>query len=819
MNRSLEDILAELTEYVKENKPNYLYNDNFIPNKSTIFYSGPYWDEKEIIGGIQSFLTGKWLVAGEHVHKFEYEFSKYFGVKHSHMVNSGSSANLILIASLKKRFGWEDGDEIIVSPVGFPTTISVLPQNSLKPVFVDIEFDTLNFNISKIEEKITSKTRAIFVSPVLGNPPNMDYLDSLCKKHNIMLIGDNCDSLGSKYNGKNITDYYTAFSVSFFPSHHLAIGEAGMCCTNDEELKKLFVSYSSWGRHCWTKDTKILTIDGVKNIQDIVVGDKVFTHTGQYKNVYDVMCKTYSDKLYTIKSRRSLDIQITKEHPLFVKRGDDLVWLFAHQLQKGDFLTQKVPNEVEIPKNFTYKYLTLFKEEEFKLDCEYDLFRLMGYWLAEGSLAKANKGSNGTKDLKAKGKYLYHRVDFSFHKDEIQYIEDVKNLMKKYFNVSMCTEYKNNHNGVILKFKTRKGYEFFNQTFGTLAYNKKLPHNFIHYKKDLIKELIKGFWRGDGSDDFQSFTIATSSINLANQFKLILSRFNISPNIFIRTPDKHKTSIVNGKKIEAKRNLYNLQCYGDNALNMGLLLNESYEAKTPRNITEYFTEDNEYALFEIQDIIIENVENVMVYNIEVEDDHSYHANGIISHNCHCVGKANTLCNGSCGNRFDTWLTPEYTEIVDHRYIFSVIGYNLKVGLDALGKIGSVQLTKFDEIMTKRKTNKARIENILLKYVDNLKGVEMLSESDTCWFATPFICTDKVQKDKLVAFLEGNKIQTRNYFAGNILIHPGYKHLGDYKEYPNANKVLDTVFFIGCAPHYSEEVFDYIEEIFKTKWIN
>lgn len=436
MNKTLEDILSQLTEYVKENKPNYLYNDKFIPNKSTIFYSGPYWDEKEIIGGIQSFLTGKWLVAGEHVHKFEYEFSKYFGVKHSHMVNSGSSANLILIASLKKRFNWEDGDEVIVSPVGFPTTISVLPQNNLKPVFVDIEFDTLNFDVTKIEEKITTKTRAIFVSPVLGNAPNMDYLDTLCKKHNIMLIGDNCDSLGSKYNGKYLTDYYTAFSVSFFPSHHIAIGEAGMCCTNDDELKTLFVSYSSWGRSCY-----------------------------------------------------------------------------------------------------------------------------------------------------------------------------------------------------------------------------------------------------------------------------------------------------------------------------------------------------------------------------------------------CVGKANTLCNGSCGNRFDTWLTPEYNEIVDHRYVFSVMGFNTKPGLDALGKIGSIQLTKFNEIMSKRKNNKLRVEDILLKYVDNLKGVEMLSESDTCWFATPFVCKNKTQKDKLVYFLEANKIQTRNYFAGNILIHPGYKHLGNYLEYPNANKVLDTVFFIGCAPHYSEEVFEYIEETFKTKWVN
>ena len=107
-----------------------------------------------------------------------------------------------------------------------------------------------------------------------------------------------------------------------------------------------------------------------------------------------------------------------------------------------------------------------------------------------------------------------------------------------------------------------------------------------------------------------------------------------------------------------------------------------------------------------------------------------------------------------------------------------------------------------------------IKSILLNYVDGLKGVKMLEKADTCWFGTPFVCETKPLKDKLIAFLEENKIQTRNYFAGNILMHEGYKHLGDLKDYPNANTVLDKVFFLGAAPHYTREVFDYINEIFK-----
>ena len=122
---------------------------------------------------MQALLQGKWLTAGEYVARFQNMFGKRFRTNFCHMVNSGSSANLIMIAALKKHLGWQDGDEVIVSPVGFPTTIAPLIQCGLKPVFVDIELDTLNFDVSQISSKLTERTRAIFVSPVLGNPPNI----------------------------------------------------------------------------------------------------------------------------------------------------------------------------------------------------------------------------------------------------------------------------------------------------------------------------------------------------------------------------------------------------------------------------------------------------------------------------------------------------------------------------------------------------------------------------------------------------------------------------------------------------------------------
>lgn len=424
---NLENIQSLIGNHVAP----YIYNAKiFEPGKTPIYYSGPYWDNKETEAAINTFLNGKWITTGEKVFKFERQFGKRFNVKHSHMVNSGSSANLVMIAALKRRFNWADDDEVLVSPVGFATTISVLYQHRLKPVFVDIEWDTLNFDLDALEAKITPRTRAILVSPVLGNPPNMDKLLEIVTKHNIQLVGDNCDSLGSKWGDEYLSEYYVAFSNSFYPAHHISTGEGGMICTNDDELKKLFVSISWWGRDCY-----------------------------------------------------------------------------------------------------------------------------------------------------------------------------------------------------------------------------------------------------------------------------------------------------------------------------------------------------------------------------------------------CIGSANLLPCGTCGNRFDKWLD-NYDGIIDHKYVFSEMGYNLKP-LDLQGAIGLEQLKKLDEIEVNRRLSHDRLTQIFTDNIPGLRAPIVLDKADPCWFGTPFICDEPGLKHRLVEYLEANKIQTRNYFAGNILLHPGYSFLDDSNLYPEANKVLDKVFFIGAAPHYTEPVFEYIEQVIKA----
>lgn len=248
----------------------------FDPTKPQVLYSGPVYDADELVAATAALCEGKWAVAGEYVHRFEREFSRYLNQADSVMVNSGSSADLLLVAACKERYGWKDGDGIIVSPVGFPTSISAITLNGLTPVFVDIEWETLNADNDLIEARFEadsfsrvakavngiqpndkhltiegSRIRAILVSPVLGNPPDLDRLLALSERYGVKLLMDGCDSLGSTWRGKHLAEYATASTCSFFPSHHISTLQGGMVSSNDKELIALARRMSQWGRDCY----------------------------------------------------------------------------------------------------------------------------------------------------------------------------------------------------------------------------------------------------------------------------------------------------------------------------------------------------------------------------------------------------------------------------------------------------------------------------------------------------------------------------------------------------------------------------------------
>ena len=226
-------------------------NKLFIPGKCKINYSGRVFNEQELINLIDSSLEF-WLTEGKWTKKFEEKFCNFLGVKNTILLNSGSSANLIAFNTLTShRLGdrrVKGGDEIITTSVNFPTTITPIIQYGAIPVFMDINIDTLNINISNLYKGLSEKTKAIFVANTLGNPVNIDALNYFCKENNLWLIIDSCDSLGSTYKEKHLDQYADLSTHSFFPAHGISCGQGGAVCTNNSLLNSVMKSFSKWGR-------------------------------------------------------------------------------------------------------------------------------------------------------------------------------------------------------------------------------------------------------------------------------------------------------------------------------------------------------------------------------------------------------------------------------------------------------------------------------------------------------------------------------------------------------------------------------------------
>ncbi|OGS46374.1 MAG: lipopolysaccharide biosynthesis protein RfbH, partial [Elusimicrobia bacterium RIFOXYD2_FULL_34_15] len=228
--------------------------ERFIPGKSHINYAGRIYDEQEMINLIDSALDF-WLTAGRYAQEFEKRFAEYLGVKSCVLVNSGSSANLIALTALTspllKERQLKAGDEVITTACGFPTTLNPIIQNNLVPVFIDVELGTYDIQADKIEKAISKKTKVIFVPHTLGNPSNIEKILNLSKKYNLWFIEDNCDALGSKYNGKFTGTFGHISTFSFYPAHHITMGEGGAVVTNDPLLRRIILSFRDWGRDCW----------------------------------------------------------------------------------------------------------------------------------------------------------------------------------------------------------------------------------------------------------------------------------------------------------------------------------------------------------------------------------------------------------------------------------------------------------------------------------------------------------------------------------------------------------------------------------------
>ena len=236
----------------------------FVPGESTIPVSGKVIGAKELQLMVDASLDG-WLTTGRFNAMFEQRLAEFLGVKYLITVNSGSSANLVAFSTLTSpKLGnraIKQGDEVIGVAAGFPTTVNPIIQFGAVPVFVDVDLATHNIDASKIEVAITPKTKAIMLAHSLGNPFNLEVVTALCKKHNLWLVEDCCDALGATYNGRLVGTFGDIATLSFYPAHHITMGEGGAVFTNNANLKQIAESFRDWGRDCYCPPGKDNTCD------------------------------------------------------------------------------------------------------------------------------------------------------------------------------------------------------------------------------------------------------------------------------------------------------------------------------------------------------------------------------------------------------------------------------------------------------------------------------------------------------------------------------------------------------------------------------
>jgi len=250
LRRQILTLVAEYHQVAHE-KP------AFVPGETRIPYSGRVYDEREMTLLTDSALDF-WLTAGPYADRFERRMRQFLGCRDFLLVNSGSSANLLMLSTLCApglANHLQPGDEVVTPAVTFPTTVAPIVQNRLVPVFVDCEVGTYNINPRLVEDAIGPRTRAIFVPHTLGNPFDVEAILDFCKENNLWLIEDNCDALGSRYKldgeWRNTGSFGHVATLSFYPAHHMTTGEGGAVCTSDPALKRVIESLRDWGRDCW----------------------------------------------------------------------------------------------------------------------------------------------------------------------------------------------------------------------------------------------------------------------------------------------------------------------------------------------------------------------------------------------------------------------------------------------------------------------------------------------------------------------------------------------------------------------------------------
>jgi CDP-6-deoxy-D-xylo-4-hexulose-3-dehydrase len=259
MNTRAEELRAQIRTLTAEYFTEAFSPREFIAGETPVPISGKVFDETEIQHLVDSSLDF-WLTTGRFADEFQKEFSKFMGVRNTILVNSGSSANLVALSCLTSpqlgEKALKPGDEVITVASGFPTTVNPIIQNNLVPVFVDVQIPTYNVDVNYLEAALSPRTRAIMIAHTLGNPFDLDTVSEFARKHDLWLIEDCCDAVGATYNGRMVGSFGALATTSFYPAHHMTMGEGGAVLTDKPKLKTLAESFRDWGRDCWCETGK-----------------------------------------------------------------------------------------------------------------------------------------------------------------------------------------------------------------------------------------------------------------------------------------------------------------------------------------------------------------------------------------------------------------------------------------------------------------------------------------------------------------------------------------------------------------------------------
>lgn len=245
LRRQIQELVAEYCRQAHAHRP-------FTPGESRVHYAGRIYDERELMAAVDASLDF-WLSAGPNAAAFERRLAEYVGVRHGLAVNSGSSANLVAVSALLSRRAerpLEPGDEVITPAAAFPTTVAPIVQNGLVPVFVDCELGTYNLDPEQLEPALSERTRALFFAHTLGNPTDMERVMAFARAHDLYVIEDACDALGSTYDGRMVGSFGDLSTFSFYPAHHITTGEGGAVLIDDPQLARIAQSVRDWGRDC-----------------------------------------------------------------------------------------------------------------------------------------------------------------------------------------------------------------------------------------------------------------------------------------------------------------------------------------------------------------------------------------------------------------------------------------------------------------------------------------------------------------------------------------------------------------------------------------